>query len=63
MLEAKTSSHGSAPRNRHTVINIPRYLALATENALRVHEFPITEQGRNLHVICAVGKPLQELKY
>ena len=60
MPEAKTSSHAGVSRNKHTIL---RYLALTTRNALRWQEFPITEQGRDLHDIFAVGKQLKELKY
>ena len=36
-------SHVSAPRKRHSPL--PKYLALATRNALRGQNFPITQQG------------------
>ena len=60
MLKAKTLSHASAPRKRHT---IARNLALAAWNALRGKKLPMTEQDHNLHGIFGVGRQHQEMKH
>ena len=60
MLKAKTLSHASAPRKRHT---IPKNLALATWNALRGKKLPMTKQDCKLQGIFGVGRQHQELKY